>query len=50
MSSNRDKKKNRIQNKLKHSVRHDDMWHQRIEKDQTKYKRKQKYKQDFIPE
>jgi hypothetical protein len=43
MSSDREKKQHRIKNKLKHSVRSDPMWHQRIVPDDKKYKRKPKH-------
>jgi len=43
MSSDKEPKQKRIKNKLKHSVRSDPMWHQRIVPDDKKYKRKPKY-------
>ena len=43
MSSDKEPKQKRIKNKLKHSVRSDPMWHQRIVPDDKKYKRKPKH-------
>jgi hypothetical protein len=47
MSSDKEKKQHRIKNKLKHSVRSDPMWHQRIVPDEKKYKRKPKYNEMY---